>query len=335
MTRRVGVVGTGGTISCIGADPYDTVEYADRASVMDVTELIAKLPAPTTGITAVPVPFRAIKSNAMTPEVWLELRRTIRDTLASDTDMAGVVLTHGTASLEETAYFLHLTMDMPQPIVLVGAQRPSTAYGSDAQTNYLAALKTAASDEARGFGTLVVLNDQINSAREVTKTSNMRLETFRTPEFGVLGHADGDGVVSFYRAPTRRHTTNSAFSSLDVLNTATTLPKVDVVLTYVGADGTMIDAAVAAGAKGIVIVGFPPALNTPEQDAAIDRATSQGVVVVQSSRGEGRIAKRTSFPERGIVSGDNLSPQAARLLLSLSLLVTNERDGVQELFDTH
>ena len=335
MTRRVGVIGTGGTISCIGADPYDTIEYADRGSVMDVTELIAKLPAPTTGIEAIPVPFRAIKSNAMTPEVWLELRRTIRETVGNDPDLAGIVLTHGTASLEETAYFLHLTLDIPQPVVLVGAQRPSTAYGSDAQTNYLAALKTAASDQARGNGTLVVLNDQINSAREVMKMSNMRLETFRSPEFGVLGHADADGVVSFYRAPTRRHTTSSAFSSLAVLDTATTLPRVDVVLSYVGADGQMIDAAVASGAQGVVVAGFPPALNTPEQDAAIDRAIANGVVVVQSSRGEGRIAKRTSFPERGIVAGDNLSPQAARLLLSLSLLTTKDVAGVQELFDTH
>jgi len=335
MARRVGVIGTGGTISCIGQDPYDTIEYADRGSVMDVTELIAQLPAPTAGIEAVAVPFRAIKSNAMTPGVWLDLRRTIKKTLADDAELSGIVLTHGTASLEETAYFLHLTLGVTQPVVLVGAQRPSTAYGSDAQTNYLAALKTAASGEARGQGTLVVLNDQINSAREVTKTSNMRLETFRSPEFGVLGHADADGVVSFYRSPTRRHTTTSAFASLQALDTATTLPRVDVVLSYVGADGQMIDAAVANGAEGIVIVGFPPALNTPEQDVAIDRAVAAGVVVVQSSRGEGRIAKRTSFPERGMVTGDNLSPQAARCLLSLSLLVTHDVAGVQELFDTH
>lgn len=335
MTGRVGVIGTGGTISCIGADPYDALEYADRGSVMDVTELIAKLPAPKAGIEAVAVPFRAIKSNAMTPEVWLELRRTIHQTLAGDSSLSGIVLTHGTASLEETAYFLHLTLDTQIPVVLVGAQRPSTAHGSDAQTNYLAALRVAASDEARGQGTLVVLNDQINSARGVTKSSNARLETFRTPEFGVLGHADPDGDVSFYRSATRRHTTTSAFSSLAALDTATSLPRVDVVLSYVGADGALIDAAVASGAEGVVVAGFPPALNTPEQDAAIDRAIAKGVVVVQSSRGEGRIAKRTSFPGRGIVSGDNLSAQAARLLLSLSLTITRDATGVQELFDTH
>lgn len=335
MNRRVGVIGTGGTISSIGADPYDAIEYADRGSVMDVTELIAKLPKPTAGIEAIPVPFRAIKSNAMTSEVWLELRKTIQQTLADDPDIAGIVLTHGTASLEETAYFLHLTMNVSQPVVLVGAQRPSTAYGSDSQTNYLAALKTAASDEARGLGALVVLNDQINSARDVTKMSNMRLETFRTPEFGVLGHADADGVISIYRTPTRRHTTTSAFATLAALDTATKLPRVDIVHAYVDADAAMIDAAVSAGAEGIVIAGFPPALNTPEQDAAIDRAVAGGVVVVQSSRGEGRIAKRTSFPERGMVSGDNLSPQAARLLLSLSLLVTHDVAAVQDLFDTH
>jgi len=335
MTRRVGVIGTGGTISSIGADPYDALEYADRGSVMDVTELIARLPAPTAGIEAIPVPFRAIKSNAMTPGVWLDLRRTIKEIVAADSSLSGIVLTHGTASLEETAYFLHLTLDMPNPVVLVGAQRPSTAYGSDAQTNYLAALRVAASDEARGQGTLVVLNDQINSARGVTKMSNLRLETFRTPEFGVLGHADADGAITIYRSPTRRHTTTSAFSALEALDTATTLPRVDVLLSYVGADGQLIDAAVASGAEGLIIAGFPPALNTPEQDAAIDRAIAQGVVVVQSSRGEGRIAKRTSFPERGMISGDNLSAQAARCLLSLSLTVTRDVAGVQELFDTH
>lgn len=331
----VGVVGTGGTISLIGSDPFDVLEYADHGRVMDVEELVQRLPD-VPAVTVRALPFRAIRSNEMAPAIWLELRATILQRLQDHPDLDGLVVTHGTATLEETAYFLHLTLPSEIPVAIVGAQRPSTAHSSDAQMNYVAAVRAAASSASRGHGVLVVMNDQVHSAREVTKTSNHRLETFRSPELGVLGHVDADGSVCYYRASTRRHTGGSRFAQPGYLDGVTALPRVDVAVSYAGCDGWAIDAAVAAGARGIVVASLPPSLNPPAQDEAVRRARDAGVLVVQGSRAaEGRVLRRRLFRERGVVVADNLSPQAARVLLMLALHATDDPEVVQDLFDTH
>src|SRR6202020_2162632 len=159
-------------------------------------------------------------------------------------DLAGIVIGHGTATLEETAYFLNLTVKVAVPVVIVGAQRPSSALSSDAGMNLVNAIRVAASPEARDMGVLVVLNDEIHAAREVTKTATLRLQTFRTPDFGVLGHADGDAVV-FYRQPLRRHAPDTEF---DIRGLAG-LPRVDIACAYAGGDGPAVRAFVAAGAQ--------------------------------------------------------------------------------------
>ncbi len=334
-TTRIGLLGTGGTISLIGSDPYDVLEYADHGRVLEVDELVERMPA-VPDVEVFPVPFRAIRSNEMSPTIWLELRREILSRLSGSPPLDGLVVTHGTASLEETAYFLHLTVATDVPVVLVGAQRPSTAYSSDALMNYLAAVRAAAAAPSRGQGVMVVLNDQILSPREVTKGSNHRLEAFRSREFGPLGHVDADGSVAFYRSSTRRHTSRSHFADAAYLGGAADLPRVDLVPSYAGCDGWAVDAAVAAGARGIVLISMAPGLHPPLQDEAVDRALAAGVVVAMSSRsGEGRVLRRRSFGDRGLVSADNLSPQAARVLLSLALHSTSEPSTVQDLFDVH
>jgi L-asparaginase len=176
-----------------------------------------------------------------------------------------------------------------------------------------------------------VLNDEIHAARDVVKTSTYRLQTFRSLDFGALGHVDGDGV-HFYRAPVRPHMPDTQFAASDL----TALPRVDIVYSYAGADGALVDAAVAAGARGIVSAGFAPGSPTPEQRVAFERAAKSGVAVVQCSRAAtGRVAPRRRLRESGIVAGEDLSPQKARILLMLALSTTTDITSIQEAFSTY
>ncbi len=238
---------------------------------------------------------------------------------------------HGTASLEETAFFLNLTLRVPVPVVLVGSQRPASALSTDAGMNLLNAIRVAASPEARGKGVLVVLNDEIHAAREVTKTSTFRLQTFRTPDFGVLGHADADRVA-FYRAPLRRHAPDTEFDvrALDAL------PRVDIAYSYVGGDDAAVRAFLAAGARGIVSAGFAPGSPGTAEAAALREAVRNGVTVVQSTRaGSGRTFRGTRATESGFLVADNLNPQKARLLLALALTRTNDPGEITRIFETY
>jgi L-asparaginase len=195
--------------------------------------------------------------------------------------------------------------------------------------NLVNALRVAGSPEARGKGVLVLLNDEINAARDVVKTSTYRLQTFRSLDFGALGHVDGDGV-HFYRAPLGAHMPEGPFASHDLKEP---LPRVDIIYSYAGADGALVDAAVAAGARGLVSAGFAPGSPTPDQRAAFERAARAGVVVVQCTRAaSGRVAPRRRLRETGIVAGEDLSPQKARILLTLALTTTSDSAAIQQLF---
>ncbi len=197
--------------------------------------------------------------------------------------------------------------------------------------NLVNAVRVAASPAARGMGVMVLLNDEIHAAREVTKTSTFRMQTFRTHDFGVLGHADGDRVA-FYRSPLRRHMPNTEFdiTALDAL------PRVDIVYAYVGSDGTAVRAFVAAGARGIVSAGFAPGSPGPTDSDALAEAVKQGIVVVQSTRaGSGRTFRGKRAKERGFLIADNLNPQKARLLLALALTVTDDPAEITRTFETY
>ena len=326
---RVAVIGTGGSISIPARHALDLHEYADVGEPLAADALLARLPEAGAGFDIVPVNFETIISPAITPAHWLALVRTIEATVANDPAIAGVVITHGTSTLEESAYFLHLAATVDVPVVVVGAQRPPGGLASDAPINLLNALRVAAAPAARGLGALVVFNDAIQCARDVTKAANYRLDAFRTPDFGVLGHVEPDGSLAFYRRPTRRHYPETAFhvAALDAL------PLVDIVYGYAGADGRAIEALVASGSRAIVIAALAPARPTPAQHDALLTAVQAGVVVVLSSRaGSGRVLERARDLADGFVAADNLNPQKARVLAMLALTVTDDVAEIRRMF---
>jgi len=328
---RVAVIGTGGTISSVGRDSLDIATYADNKKKYEVDELLAAFPETAKVADILPVRYKAVGSPAIGPKEWIELVELIQSTAEANPDLAGFVVTHGTATLEETAYMLNLTVKVDLPVVLVGAQRPATSLSTDAGLNLLNAIRVAGAPESRGLGVLVVLNDEIQAAREVVKTSTLRLQTFRTPDFGVLGHADAD-KIAYYRKPMRRHMPDTVFDIRGLKD----LPRVDISFSYGGVDGTAVDAFVAAGAKGIVIAGMLPGSCGPGQLDAVNAAIKKGVIPVLSTRnGSGRLVKMKNGRPDVCVLADNLPPTKGRILLMLALTKTDDPDEIQRLFDTY
>ena len=328
---RIAMIGTGGTISSLGASSLDVLDYPDFGQKLGCEALLERFPETRLVADPVPLTFRQVGSTEIGPSEWIELRTLIHRIACEDPAVAGFVIPHGTATLEETAFFLNLTLAVARPVVLVGAQRPASALGSDAGMNLVNAWRVAGSLEARDKGVLAVLNDEIHAARDVVKTSTYRLQTFRSLDYGALGHVDGDGV-HFYRSPSRKHMPDTQFAASDLGE----LPRVEIIYSYAGADGALVEAAVAAGARGIVSAGFAPGSPTPQQRTALERAAKTGVVIVQCSRAaSGRVAPRRRLRESGIVAGEDLSPQKARILLMLALSTTAEIAAIQQAFSTY
>jgi L-asparaginase len=321
---RVVVLATGGTI----ASTYDEEIGALRAALTgdEIVEAVEGL----SEIADVSVEQVAnVNSRDMTPEIWLRLARRANELLAR-TDVAGVVVTHGTDTLEETAYFLDLTVTSEKPVVVVGAQRAPTMYDTDGPRNMLNAVRVAVSDEAVGMGTMVVMNGQINAAREVTKTNTLDVETFQTLDFGLLGVADIE-AVRFYRAPVRRQTIP--------LPDDAELGNVVIVSEYAGSDGRAIELLLEdGGLDGVVVAGLGLAhVSTPTLDA-LRRVRAAGIPVVLSSRVlTGRIvplyANNVDLLDIGAVEADNLSPQKARVLLMVAMTRTTSPEELQAIFD--
>jgi L-asparaginase len=329
---KIAVIGTGGTISGAGRHSLDLYEYMEFGRKMDVNEIIGLFPEVHQVADIVPIDYIQVGSSAVTPLDWLALTSRIHHIAETMPEIDGVVITHGTATLEETAYFLNLALKTDLPVVVIGAQRPSSGFATDAGMNLLCAARVAGSPEARGLGVMVLLNEEIQAAREVTKTSTFRLETFRSPDLGMLGYADADGRVAIYRRPMRSHAPDTEFdvSGLDIL------PRVDISYSYAGADGAALEAFIAAGAKAIVLGGFAPGMVTPLEKPVVEAALAKGIVVIQSTRaGSGRVLRRTSMIDQGIVAADNLNPQKARVLAMLALTVTQQPEEVQRIFDTY
>jgi L-asparaginase len=331
MKPKVAFIGTGGTIASIGKGPLDLQDYGANGKVMHADEIIARFPETALVADVVPVRYRNIPSTAIDFADWQALALLCDKLVAEHGDLAGIVIGHGTATLEETAYILNLTLKVDIPVVLVGAQRPASALSTDAGLNLVNAIRVAASPEARGMGVLAVLNDEIQAAREVTKTSTTRLQTFRSRDFGVLGHADGD-AVAFYRRPSRRCCPDTEFDIRGIDG----LPRVDIAYAYAGGDGTAARAFAAAGAKGIVSAGFAPGMAPPAEFEALKQAVNEGIVVVQCTRaGSGRTFRGTRLANAGLLIADNLTPQKARILLSLALTVTRDPEQITRIFRTY
>jgi len=322
---------TGGTIDSVGKDRLDLAWYIEAGKRLNTGDLLAQIPELKSIAEVEEFPFRRLPSHALVDKDWLDLIRTIHSIF--DQDRAdGIVITHGTNTIEETAYFLNLTLKTDKPVVVVGSMRPASAISADGYLNLLNAVRVAADPASRGRGCLLVMNDTIYSGRDVTKTATYRVETFQGRDLGPLGYADADGKMVYYHRTAKRHTVETEF---DVRNLQS-LPRVDVVVSYVGADGAMIDAAVAAGAKGIISAGTGAGRPTPAEDEAFDRAGKKGVMICQSSRvGSGRVVRSPGLTRRGFVASDNLQPWKARLLLALALTVTSKSDEIQRMFDTY
>lgn len=322
------VVATGGTIESIGADRLDTAWYPETNRTLRSGRLTASIPE--LGQFGKIETTRCLMSRGG-PYIsdWLRLHRHVTTLLERDID--GIVITHGTNPLEELAYFLHLSARTALPIVVTGAMRPSSALSADGPSNLVNAVRVAASAQARGVGVLVVMNDTILSARDVSKTSTHRLHAFESPASGPLGYADADQIVFLGRS-TRRHTVATEFdpSGLD------DLPRVDITVSHVGADGAMIDAAVASGARGVINAGSGAGRPTAAEIAAMDRAVEAGVIVCQGSRtGSGRVTLSPWLRRRRIVAAGDLQPWKARVLLSLALTISNDVADIQRMFDEY
>ncbi|MEE2688250.1 MAG: asparaginase [Pseudomonadota bacterium] len=328
---RVAVIGTGGTISSVGRHGLDLVAYLENNKIYEVDELLNAFPETLDQGDVVPIRLRAMPSTAIGPAEWLEINEKIHQLVADDPTLQGIVVTHGTATLEETAYFLNLVAKVEIPIVLVGAQRPASGMGTDSGINLVNAIRTAGHPESRGRGVLGVLNDEIHFSRDMTKTSTLRQQTFKSPDFGLLGHADWD-KVAYYRMPERRRAPDTEFDVRGMTN----LPRVDIAITYAGSDGTAIDAFVEAGAKGIVVGAMAPGYVTPRELERLEAAAKRNVTIVHSTRaGSGRVADVASRRVPGTVLADNLPPQKARILLTVALSKTDDPKELQRIFDQY
>ena len=329
---RVGLIITGGTIDSVGTDRLDLAWYIEAGKRLGSGELLGRLPELKDIASVRELPFRRLPSQALADTDWLDLAREIHKIFAQD-EADGIVITHGTNTLEESAYFLNLTLKTDKPVVIVGSMRPSSAISADGYLNLLNAVKVAADPNSRGRGCLVVMNDTIFSGRDVTKNATYRVDAFQSRDLGPLGFADADGKIVYYHKPDRRHTVETEF---DVARTHS-LPRVDIVLSYVGADGALIEAAVKAGAKGIISAATGAGRPTPAQDAAFDKAYKEhGVLMCLCSRvASGRVVRSPGLAKRGFVAGDNLPPWKARVLLSLALAKTTDANDIQRMFDTY
>lgn len=323
-TPRVHIVATGGTIA-------STNYYSEQSGKIGVAELLRAVPAVDTIAIITAEQFANIASSQITPAQWLALSRTIADTFRARPDLAGIVVTHGTDTMEETAYFLDLTLQDARPVVVTGAMRPADGIGIDGPANLYNSVRVARDSAARGRGTMVLLNDEIFAARDVTKSNTVRPDAFTAPYRGTLGVADPERIV-FHRPPTRA----PQFDIRPVRD----LPRVDIAYVYAGADGSAIDAFVAAGAKGIVVAGAGRGGMTAPMREAVNRAIAKGVIVVVGSRaGSGSVpvgaGVRLGSDAPATIGAGDLPVQKARVLLMLALTRTSDPREVARIFAAH
>jgi L-asparaginase len=297
----VKIIATGGTIvnTPAGRLPVDGfIEQIPR--IKDVAEIEIR-------------DYISVGSASITIQNWIDIANIITEELNQNEDITGVVVTQGSNTAEETAYFLNLVLDTEKPIVIAAAQRDRGKYSSDGSRNLFDAIRVAAHPDAGNKGVLVVVNEMIHSARDVTKTISHRVETWDSGDLGILGFSDLD-AIRFYREPLARHTANSDLR-LKGITSADEMPKVEIVYSYLDASPKLVDIVKATGAKGIVSAAFPTG-SPGSLTQALKEAEESGVAVVLSHRGgKGRIRIGREF-----TSADNLTPQKARILLMLALL---------------
>ena len=329
----VWVLSTGGTIAGRGASSTSLSEYKSGSLLGE--DLVKSVPEIRRYANVKVEQIVNVSSTDITLDNWITLANRINQIFAQDSKVAGVVITHGTNTMEETAYFLNLTVKSDRPVVLVGAMRPSTAISADGPLNLLNAIRTASSPEARGKGALILMNDEIHGARDVTKTNTYRVEAFRAPELGFLGYADAD-KVTFYRASTKRHTVNSEFDISGIKE----LPNVEILYSYIQPAPVLIQALLASRVKGIVFAGTGAGLISSFEKAALQSVLTSPIasmpILVRSNRtGNGRVIAREDYDSMGMIPADSLNPQKARILLMLALTRTKDPAEIKRMFATY
>jgi len=323
------IVATGGTIAGAGASSANVSAY--QSAVVGVDKLIAAVPEVRNLASVRGEQLLQIGSESFNNERWLKLAKRVSELLKSD-DVDGVVVTHGTDTLEETSYLLNLTLKSIKPVVLVGSMRPGTALSADGPLNIYNAVAVAASKQAVGKGALVVMNDEIHSARDVTKSNSVKVETFRSL-YGPLGTVV-EGEPRFYRAPSRPHTTQTEFD----IDQIASLPEVNVVYTHGNMNRIALDAFAASNSKGLIWTGFGNGSVPDYMDAALRETRAKGVFIVRATRsGSGAIVRNgeTNDDKNDYVVVDDQNPAKARILLALALTKPRDTKALQKIFWTY
>lgn len=323
------ILATGGTIAG-SAESQTQAGYA--SGQVGVDTLLAAVPQLGELANVSGEQVANVGSQDMSDEIWLKLAARV-NALAASSKVDGIVITHGTDTIEETAYFLHLVTNSDKPVVLTAAMRPSTALSADGPLNIYNAVAVAADEASRARGVLVVVNDDIHGARAITKTHTTDVHTFDSPERGLIGRTLY-GENMYFRGPYRAGTRDSEFS----LDKVTTLPRVDVLYMHADFSADLIDAAVANGAQGLVIAGVGNGNMTGAALEAVKRAIGKGVVVVRSSRVPAGATGRNveiSDDDMGTIASGELNPAKSRVLLKLALLDTDDPGKIQAMFDRY
>ncbi|MNG92891.1 L-asparaginase 2 precursor [compost metagenome] len=321
------LIGTGGTIASSAGSATELHGYKVTASIDEVLNAapnvheLAKIHCEQ---------VVNVESHEIDSLILLQIAKRV-DELLKSPDVDGVVITHGTDTLEETAYFLNLTLKSTKPVVMVGAMRPATALSADGPLNLYNAFRLVTDQNSSGKGVLVMLNDRIGSARNMTKASTTGVDAFRSVGQGYLGEIVGN-VVHFYNGPMHAHTLESVFT-LDAIES---LPQVDIIYDHQGAGKHLYHAAIAAGAQGIILAATGNGSLSPSARAGAEEAIRNGVLFVRSSRvGEGIVTGSADDEVLGLVAANSLNPQKARILLMLALGITREFRIVQGYFDRY
>lgn len=325
---NVSIIATGGTIAGVAASDTQTTGY--KAGEVAIETLLDAVPEVKEIANITGTQLVNIDSSAMTNEVLLKLAKEVNNQLASDS-VDGIVITHGTDTIEETAYFLNLVVKSEKPVVLVGAMRPSTAISADGPLNLYNAVAIAASPDSKGHGVMIALNDKIGSARDTTKLNTTAVNAFDSFEYGDIGNVQGSKPY-FYNKPSRIHTSESEF---DISN-VTELPKVEILYGHGNDSRVLVDAAVKGGAKGIIHAGTGNGSVFPETQEGLVDAQKKGVVIVRASRvATGMVTHEATDDTNKFVSSDSLNPAKARILLMLALLETSDPVKIQSYFDNY
>ena len=325
---NIHILATGGTIAGTSASSTQVSHY--QAGQLGIQTLIDAVPQIKSFANVSGEQICKVGSQDMTDALLLKLAKRCNE-LLDKPEVDGIVITHGTDTMEETAFFLNLTVHSNKPVVLVGSMRPATALSADGPLNLYHAVKLSADANAAGRGVLVALNDAICGARDVTKTHTTSVATFTSHDFGVLGYMV-NGENQFFTRSLKPHTTESQFN-ISHLNK---LPRVDIIASHVNADGALVDAAVNVGAKGLVFAGTGNGSISKKEIASIKKAGKHGVVTVRASRtGSGFVTFDSDWDPLGMVYSGTLSPQKARILLQLAMTQTNDLEEIQKIFNTY